>query len=98
MNGPQIRPYSAVSSPIASLTLLIADRIIGSLPSFSVGILHLQGIVFSAASGWLFTEGGLFSARWAKKIGAGGYSEDAIEAVKVALQLMKEKEEQEKNS
>ena len=31
--------------------------------------------------------------RWAKKIGAGGYSEDAIEAVKVALQLMKEKEE-----
>ena len=36
--------------------------------------------------------------RWAKKIGAGGYSEDAIEAVKVALQLMKEKEEQEKNS
>lgn len=36
--------------------------------------------------------------RWAKKIGASGYSEDAIEAVKVALQLMKEKEEQEKNS
>lgn len=36
--------------------------------------------------------------RRAKKIGAGGYSEDAIEAVKVALQLMKEKEEQEKNS
>ena len=36
--------------------------------------------------------------RWAKKIGAGGYSEDAIEAVKVALQLMKEKEEQEENS
>ncbi len=36
--------------------------------------------------------------RWAKKIGAGGYSEDAIEAFKVALQLMKEKEEQEKNS
>lgn len=29
--------------------------------------------------------------RWAKKIGAGGYSEDAIEAVKVALELMKEK-------
>lgn len=35
--------------------------------------------------------------RWAKKIGAGGYSEDAIEAVKVALRLIKEKEEQEKN-
>lgn len=36
--------------------------------------------------------------RWAKKIGAGGYSEDAIEAVKVALRLIKEKEEQEKTS
>lgn len=31
--------------------------------------------------------------RWAKKIGAGGYSEDAIEAVKVALRLIQEKEE-----
>ena len=29
--------------------------------------------------------------RWAKKIGAGGYSEDALEAVKVALELMEEK-------
>ena len=35
--------------------------------------------------------------RWAKKIGAGGYSEDAIEAVKVALQLIKEKEEKDNN-
>lgn len=35
--------------------------------------------------------------RWAKKIGAGGYSEDAIEAVTVALRLIKEKEEKEKN-
>lgn len=31
------------------------------------------------------------TARWAKKIGAGGYSENAIEAVKVALELMKER-------
>lgn len=29
--------------------------------------------------------------RWAKRIGASGYSEDAIEAVKVALELIKEK-------
>lgn len=29
--------------------------------------------------------------RWAKKIGAGGYSEDALEAVKVALELMEQK-------
>ena len=29
--------------------------------------------------------------RWAKKIGAGGYSEDALEAVKVALKLMEQK-------
>ena len=36
--------------------------------------------------------------RWAKKIGAAGYSEDAIEAVKVALELMKKKNEKnEKN-
>lgn len=34
--------------------------------------------------------------RWAKKIGAGGYSEDAIDAVKVALSLMKEKEKEDK--
>ncbi len=31
------------------------------------------------------------TARWARKIGAGGYSENAIEAVKVALELMKER-------
>ncbi len=29
--------------------------------------------------------------RWAKKIGAGGYSEDAVDAVRVALELIKEK-------
>lgn len=34
--------------------------------------------------------------RWAKKIGAGGYSEDAIEAVRVALELMKEKNKNKK--
>lgn len=32
--------------------------------------------------------------RWAKKIGAGGYSEDAYDAVKVALELMKKKSEE----
>ncbi|MGN0659917.1 MAG: B12-binding domain-containing protein [Emergencia sp.] len=32
--------------------------------------------------------------RWARKIGAGGYSEDAIEAVRVALELMEEKNKQ----
>lgn len=31
--------------------------------------------------------------RWAKKIGAGGYSEDAIEAVKIAQELMNKKNE-----
>lgn len=31
--------------------------------------------------------------RWAKKIGAGGYSEDALDAVQVALRLIKEREE-----
>ena len=31
--------------------------------------------------------------RWAKKIGAGGYSEDAIEAVKVAQELISKKNE-----
>ena len=50
------------------------------------------------ASGITMVGGAPCTPRWAKKIGAGGYSEDAIEAVKVALQLMKEKEEQEKNS
>lgn len=29
--------------------------------------------------------------RWAKRIGAGGYSEDAVEAVRVALELIEEK-------
>lgn len=33
--------------------------------------------------------------RWAKKIGAGGYSEDAIDAVKVALRLIRERKETE---
>ena len=33
--------------------------------------------------------------RWAKKIGAGGYSEDAIDAVKVALRLIRERKENE---
>ncbi|MEG0924865.1 MAG: cobalamin-dependent protein [Anaerovoracaceae bacterium] len=32
--------------------------------------------------------------RWAKKIGAGGYSEDAIDAVKVALQLIEDKKKE----
>lgn len=31
--------------------------------------------------------------RWAKKIGAAGYSEDAVEAAKIALQLIRDKQE-----
>ena len=36
--------------------------------------------------------------RWAKRIGADGYSEDAIEAVKVALELMEKKNKSKKNN
>ena len=39
-----------------AFVLFIASRITGSLPDSGVGILHWQGIVFSAASGWLFTD------------------------------------------
>ena len=36
--------------------------------------------------------------RWAKRIGADGYSEDAIEAVKVALELIEKKNKSKKNN
>ena len=35
--------------------------------------------------------------RWARKIGADGYSEDAVDAVRVALYLMDKKQEGEKS-
>lgn len=34
--------------------------------------------------------------RWAKKIGAAGYSEDAVDAVRVAVELMEEKKQKKK--